>query len=41
VRWVPFETAVQMALSGEITEVCTVAALLLASRLADQPRLSI
>jgi 8-oxo-dGTP pyrophosphatase MutT (NUDIX family) len=33
IRWVLFETAVQMALSGEITEVCTVAALLMAARL--------
>jgi 8-oxo-dGTP pyrophosphatase MutT (NUDIX family) len=33
VRWVPFETAVQMALSGEITEVCSVAAILMAARL--------
>lgn len=28
VRWVPFEEAVEMALSGAITEVCTVAAIL-------------
>jgi 8-oxo-dGTP pyrophosphatase MutT (NUDIX family) len=33
VRWVPFEVAEQMALSGEITEVCTVAALLMARRM--------
>jgi len=31
-RWVPFEEAVRMALDGEITECCTVAALLMASR---------
>ena len=31
VRWVPFETAVQMIFSGEITEVCSVAALLMAA----------
>ena len=30
-RWVTFEQAVRMALSGEITEVCTLAALLLAA----------
>jgi 8-oxo-dGTP pyrophosphatase MutT (NUDIX family) len=33
VRWLPFDIAVQMALAGEITEVCTVAALLMAVRL--------
>jgi 8-oxo-dGTP pyrophosphatase MutT (NUDIX family) len=33
VRWVPFATAVQMALGGEITEVCTVAAILMAARM--------
>jgi 8-oxo-dGTP pyrophosphatase MutT (NUDIX family) len=32
VRWVPLERAVAMALGGEITEVCTVAAILMASR---------
>ena len=32
VRWTPFDSAVQMALQGEITEVCTVAALLMAAR---------
>jgi 8-oxo-dGTP pyrophosphatase MutT (NUDIX family) len=31
-RWVPFEEAVQMAVSGEITEVCSVAAILMAAR---------
>ena len=36
VRWVPFEQAVQMALRGEITEVCTVAALLMASSRAPE-----
>jgi 8-oxo-dGTP pyrophosphatase MutT (NUDIX family) len=30
-RWVPFQQAVRMALSGEITEVCTVAAVFLAA----------
>jgi 8-oxo-dGTP pyrophosphatase MutT (NUDIX family) len=30
-RWVSFEQAIRMALSGEITEVCTLAALLLAA----------
>ena len=30
-RWVPFDNAVQMTLHGEITEVCTVAALFLAA----------
>jgi 8-oxo-dGTP pyrophosphatase MutT (NUDIX family) len=33
VRWVRLDAAVQMALGGEITEVCTVAALLIAARL--------
>jgi 8-oxo-dGTP pyrophosphatase MutT (NUDIX family) len=33
VRWVPFETAVRMAAGGEITEVCSVAAILMAVRL--------
>jgi 8-oxo-dGTP pyrophosphatase MutT (NUDIX family) len=28
VRWVPFGEAVQMAMNGRITEVCTIAALL-------------
>ena len=32
VRWVPFEAAVAMALGGEITEVCSVAAILMAAR---------
>jgi 8-oxo-dGTP pyrophosphatase MutT (NUDIX family) len=32
VRWVPLGEAVRMALSGEITEVCSVAALLMAER---------
>ena len=32
VRWVPFEAAVGMIFSGEITEVCSVAALLMAAR---------
>ena len=31
-RWVPFDIAVQMALNGEITEVCTIAAILMAAR---------
>jgi 8-oxo-dGTP pyrophosphatase MutT (NUDIX family) len=30
-RWLPFDDAVQMILRGEITEVCTVAAILLAA----------
>lgn len=33
VRWLPFETAMEMALAGDITEVCTVAALLMTARL--------
>jgi 8-oxo-dGTP pyrophosphatase MutT (NUDIX family) len=33
IDWVPFETAVQMALGGEITEVCTVSAILMAARI--------
>jgi 8-oxo-dGTP pyrophosphatase MutT (NUDIX family) len=33
VQWTPFEAAVAMALEGEITEVCSVAALLMASRI--------
>lgn len=33
VRWVPFNEAVQMAVRGELTEVCTVAAILLLSHL--------
>jgi len=33
VRWVPFEKAVEMTVSGEITEVCSVAAILMAARL--------
>jgi 8-oxo-dGTP pyrophosphatase MutT (NUDIX family) len=41
VRWTPFEVAVQMALGGEITEVCTVAALLMAKQRMGQARLSI
>jgi 8-oxo-dGTP pyrophosphatase MutT (NUDIX family) len=32
VRWVPFESAVRMVLSAEITEVCSVAAILMAAR---------
>ena len=32
VRWVPFEEAVRMVISGEITEVCSVAAILMAAR---------
>ncbi len=32
VRWLPFEKAVAMVLSGEITEVCSVAALLMTAR---------
>jgi len=31
VRWVPFTDAVQMAKNGQITEVCSIAALLLAA----------
>ena len=31
-RWVPFETAVRMVLGGEITEVCSIAAILIAAR---------
>jgi 8-oxo-dGTP pyrophosphatase MutT (NUDIX family) len=34
-RWIRFDSAVKMALAGEITEVCTVAALLMAARLMD------
>jgi 8-oxo-dGTP pyrophosphatase MutT (NUDIX family) len=33
VRWAPLESAVQMATSGEISEVCSVAAILLAARM--------
>ena len=40
IRWVAFDEAVDMALRGEITEVCSVAALLMAARAADQARLS-
>ena len=32
VRWVRFETAVSMVFEGEITEVCSVAAILMAAR---------
>jgi 8-oxo-dGTP pyrophosphatase MutT (NUDIX family) len=32
VCWVPFETAVQMALDGRITEVCSIAGILMAAR---------
>jgi len=32
VRWVPFERAVRMVMSGDITEVCSVAAILLTAR---------
>lgn len=32
-RWEPLDAAVRMALTGEITEVCSVAALLMAERL--------
>lgn len=32
-KWVRFENAVAMALNGEITEVCSVAALLMAARI--------
>ena len=32
VRWVPLDAAVRMVTSGELTEVCTVAAILLAAR---------
>jgi len=32
VRWVPFRNAVEMAATGEITEVCSVAAILRAAR---------
>ena len=31
-RWVPFEAAVEMALAGEISEVCSIAAILMAAR---------
>jgi 8-oxo-dGTP pyrophosphatase MutT (NUDIX family) len=31
-RWVPFRQAVEMALQGDLTEVCTVAAILMAAR---------
>jgi 8-oxo-dGTP pyrophosphatase MutT (NUDIX family) len=37
VRWVPFEDAVGMIFSGEITEVCSVAALLIAARTIAAP----
>ena len=33
VRWVPLDAAARMATSGEITEVCSIAAILLAARL--------
>ncbi len=32
VRWMPFEAAVEQALDGGITEVCSVAAILMAAR---------
>ncbi len=32
VRWVPFETAVQMALDGRITEVCSIAGIFMAAQ---------
>jgi 8-oxo-dGTP pyrophosphatase MutT (NUDIX family) len=35
-KWVPFESAVQMIFNGYITEVCSVAALLLAARTIDR-----
>jgi 8-oxo-dGDP phosphatase len=34
-RWVPFAESVQMALSGEISEVCSVAAILMAARIVS------
>jgi 8-oxo-dGTP pyrophosphatase MutT (NUDIX family) len=34
-RWVPFEAAVQMVLGGEITEVCSAAAILMGARHAE------
>jgi 8-oxo-dGTP pyrophosphatase MutT (NUDIX family) len=33
VRWTPFDEAVRMALGGEISEVCSVAAILMAARI--------
>jgi hypothetical protein len=35
VRWVPLEAAVRMARNGEISEVCSIAALLMAERLVN------
>jgi hypothetical protein len=35
VRWVPVEAAVRMARNGEISEVCSIAALLMAERLVN------
>jgi len=37
VRLVPFADAVRMVLSGEITEVCTIAAVLMVSRTLELP----
>jgi 8-oxo-dGTP pyrophosphatase MutT (NUDIX family) len=36
VRWLPFDGALQMALDGRITEVCTVAALLITARVLSR-----
>lgn len=36
-RWVSFPTAVDMVMQGEITEVCSVAAILKAGRLLSRP----
>ena len=38
IRWVPFNKAVEMAQKGELTEVCTVAAILMAAH-AGNPNL--
>jgi 8-oxo-dGTP pyrophosphatase MutT (NUDIX family) len=37
IRWVPFARAIEMVMSHEIVEVCTVAAILIAARRADVP----
>jgi 8-oxo-dGTP pyrophosphatase MutT (NUDIX family) len=37
VQWVPFETAVQMAMDGRITEVCSIAGILMAARSIAMP----
>lgn len=37
VRWVPFETAIQMAVDGRITEVCSIAGILMTARASQFP----